>query len=207
MLIDAFTPKEQLIVPGNAENARKVIDGDVVEPEAGRPDVEPPKFIDACKAVMLNFGNISADGQNLQAKVSKAESWVGCSSVHFVSHSRVAVFVLLHCMLDRERSQPFCNHFANSQFKKNLLATLQIQVIASEAEIVATRIYGQGQSSEEQQDQMFEDGTTSIFELENLELDAMQRGEVAPWAKDGRDDHEDMPPMFDADGKMKIGGT
>lgn len=34
----------------------------------------------------------------------------------------------------------------------------------------------------------------------------MSRGETAAWAKDGSETDE-MPPQFDADGKMRIGGV
>jgi len=60
LLEDAFTPKESLIVPGTAENAQKAVDGELPEEEQPLPDVPPPDFINACKAVTLNFGNLSA---------------------------------------------------------------------------------------------------------------------------------------------------
>lgn len=60
------------------------------------PEVPPPDFINCCKAVLLNFGNLN---------------------------------------IDEERGD---------------LAT-QIKLIASEAEVVATRIYGQGMTAKEQQ--------------------------------------------------------
>ena len=77
------------------------------------PDVPPPDFINACKAVMLNFGNVSSDNQDVMKK---------------------------------------------------------IQTIAAEAEIVATRIYGKGMSPQEQQDRAWKEESTSIFDLERMEV-------------------------------------
>merc|ERR1712238_445342 len=113
------------------------------------PDVPPPDFINACKAVLLNFGNISSDDD------------------------------------------------------KGDLAT-RIKQIASEAEVVATTIYGQGMTARDQQERAWKEQTTSIFDLETLEIDAERRGETAPWANA---DNDDTIPGFDNEGKMKIGGT
>jgi hypothetical protein len=60
------------------------------------PDVPPPVFINACKAVLLNFGNLGTDDN------------------------------------------------------RGDLAT-RIKLLASEAEVVATRIYGKGMTLREQQ--------------------------------------------------------
>lgn len=51
---------------------------------------------------------------------------------------------------------------------------------------------------------MWKEETTSIFDLERMEIEAEQLGEVAPWANPDADD--DIMPGFDATGKMKIGG-
>ena len=114
------------------------------------PDVPPPDFINACKAVMLNFGNLQYDDD------------------------------------------------------RGDLAS-RIKQIASEAEVVATRIYGQGMSPREQQDRAWSEQSTSIFDLETMEIEAMQRGETAPWANPDADD-DSFIPGFDSDGKMQIGG-
>lgn len=54
-------------------------------------------------------------------------------------------------------------------------------------------------------DRAWKEQTTSIFDLETLEIEAERRGETAPWANpDGGDE---MFPGFDPDGKMKIGGS
>jgi len=148
LLTDAFTPKQGLLVPGTAENAMKAADGEQPEEEKAVPEVPPPDFINACKAVLLNFGNLSAEDE-----------------------------------------------------KGDLAA--QIKQIAAEAEAVATSIYGQGMTTREQQDRAWKETTTSIFDLETLEIDAERRGEMAPWANENDDD---ILPGFDASGKMKIGG-
>jgi len=148
LLTDAFTPKVGLLVPGTAENAMKAVDGEQPEEEKAVPEVPPPDFINACKAVLLNFGNLSAEDE------------------------------------------------------KGDLSS-QIKQIAAEAEAVATGIYGQGMNSREQQDRAWKETTTSIFDLETLEIDAEQRGETAPWANENDDD---ILPGFNKDGQMRIGG-
>jgi len=147
LLEDAFTPRETFLVPGTAENAAKAADGEQPEEEKPMPDVSPPDFINACKAVLINFGNLGTD-------------------------------------------------------EKGDL-TAQVKMIASEAEVIATRIYGQGMSVKEQQDRMWKEQTTSIFDLETLEIEAESMGEKVPW---GREDGDDILPGFDADGRMKVGG-
>jgi len=152
ILTDAFTPKEQLIVPGTAANAQAAVDGETPEEQKPMPEVSPPDFINACKAVLLNFGNLG------RGEVSSED---------------------------------------------DDLAT-RIKTIASEAEIIATQIFGQGMSVREQQDRAWKDSTTSIFDLETMEIDAERRGENAPWTNpDGSDD---ILPGFDLDGKMSVGG-
>ena len=83
--------------------------------------------------------------------------------------------------------------------------SVQIKRIASEAEVVATRIYGKGMTQREQQDRAWKEQTTSIFDLEQLEIEAERRGESAPWSNPEAGD--EMFPGFGADGKMQIGGT
>ena len=51
---------------------------------------------------------------------------------------------------------------------------------------------------------MWEEQTTSIWDLETMEIEAERNGEVAPWANPDADDM--MMPGFDKDGKMQIGG-
>lgn len=113
------------------------------------PDVPPPDFINACKAVLLNFGNLSSDDD------------------------------------------------------RGDLAT-RIKNIASEAEVVATRIYGKGMTLREQQDRMWKEQTTSIFDLERMEIEAESMGDQAPWTNP---DAEDFIPGFDTDGRMQVGGS
>jgi len=146
---DAFTPREGLLVAGSAENAQKAVDGELPEQAKPMPDVPPPDFINACKAVLLNFGNLGTNDD------------------------------------------------------RGDLAT-RIRQLAAEAEVITTRIYGQGMSLREQQDRMWKEQTTSIFDLETMEIEAERMGERAPWTNpDGGDD---ILPGFDADGKMQIGG-
>lgn len=152
ILEEAFTPREALLVPGTMENAQKAVDGELPEQAKPLPDVPPPDFINACKAVLLNFGNLGSD--------------------------------------DNERGD---------------LAT-RIKKLASEAEVVATRIYGKGMTLREQQDRMWSEQTTSIFDLERMEIEAERNGEKAPWTNpDASDDM--MLPGFDAQGRMQVGGT
>ena len=147
---DAFTPKDALLVPGTAENAQKALDGDTPDQEKPQPEVPPPEFINACKAVMLNFGNLGTD--------------------------------------DDDRGD---------------LAS-RIKQLAAEAEVVTTRIYGKGMSLREQQDRMWKEQTTSIFDLETMEIEAERMGSRAPWTNEEMGD--DILPGFDADGKMQVGG-
>eukprot|EP00565_Helicotheca_tamesis_P002483 CAMPEP_0185724836 /NCGR_PEP_ID=MMETSP1171-20130828/1210_1 /TAXON_ID=374046 /ORGANISM="Helicotheca tamensis, Strain CCMP826" /LENGTH=534 /DNA_ID=CAMNT_0028392783 /DNA_START=45 /DNA_END=1649 /DNA_ORIENTATION=- len=148
ILEEAFTPKEALLVPGTAANAAKAADGEQPEEEKPMPEVPPPDFINACKAVLLNFGNLSTDDDRGDL-------------------------------------------------------TTRIKQIASEAEVVATRIYGKGMSAKEQQDRAWKEATTSIFDLETLEIEAERMGQTAPWTNP---DSDDILPGFDAGGRMKIGG-
>lgn len=145
LLEDAFTPRESFLVPATAENINRAAEGEQPEEEKPMPDVSPPDFINACKAVLINFGNVGDGEFDLTDKVKE---------------------------------------------------------IAADAEVVATRIYGQGMSNTEQQDRMWKDCTTSIFDLETMEIEAERMGDKAPWTTDG----DDILPGFDTDGRMKIGG-
>jgi hypothetical protein len=147
ILEDAFTPREHLLVAGTADNAMKVMDGEIPEQEKPKPDVPPPDFINACKAVMINFGNLGTEEEG------------------------------------------------------DLLS--RIRQIASEAEVIATRIYGKGMTPQEQQDRAWKERTTSIFDLEAMEIEAERRGESTPW---GNPNMDDILPGFDKDGRMSIGG-
>jgi hypothetical protein len=42
---EAFTPRENLLVAGTSENARKAVDGELPEEQKPMPDVSPPDFI------------------------------------------------------------------------------------------------------------------------------------------------------------------
>ena len=56
-----------------------------------------------------------------------------------------------------------------------------------------------------QQDRAWKEETTSIFDLEQMEIEAERMGETAPWTNP--DASDDSIPGFDASGRMKIGGT
>jgi hypothetical protein len=148
--IDGLIENYNAQVPGTVENAQKAVDGEAPEQEKPMPDVPPPDFINACKAVLLNFGNL---GQN------------------------------------DDRGD---------------LAS-RIKQLAAEAEVVTTRIYGKGMTLREQQDRMWKEQTTSIFDLEQMEIEAERMGGRAPWTNANADD--DIIPGFDKDGKMQIGGS
>lgn len=150
ILEDAFTPRANLLVAGTAENAQKAMEGEAPEQDKPMPDVPPPDLINACKAVLLNFGNLGSDDENRGDLASR------------------------------------------------------IRKLAAEAEVVATRIYGKGMTLREQQDRMWEEQTTSIFDLETMEIEAERNGEAAPWTNPANDDM--YMPGFDKDGKMQIGG-
>lgn len=139
-------------VSGSTENLNAALDefGELPEQQQAMPDVPPPDFINACKAVMLNFGNLKYDDE------------------------------------------------------RGDLAS-RIKQIAAEAEVVATKIYGQGMTTREQQDRAWAQTTTSIFDLEQMELEAEAGGEHAPWTNPDAPD-EMFLPGFDSQGKMKIGG-
>jgi len=147
LLEEAFQPRDALIVPGTMENAMKAADGEAPEQQKPEPEVSPPDFINACKALMINFGNLSSDQSGDVAS--------------------------------------------------------KVKEIASEAEIIATRIYGNGMSLEEQQDRAWKEQTTSIFDLEQMEIQAEQMGEAAPWTNPNEDD---ILPGFDNEGRMRVGG-
>lgn len=153
ILEDAFTPRDALLVAGTAENAQKAADGELPKQDTPMPDVPPPDFINACKAVMLNFGNLGVDGDE----------------------------------------------------RGDLAA--RIRKIAAEAEVVATRIYGQGMTVREQQERMWKDQTTSIFDLETMEIEAERIGSRAPWTNENENPNDDLIPGFDAEGKMQVGGN
>ena len=61
---------------------------------------------------------------------------------------------------------------------------VRILAIASIAEEVATEIYGECASPREQQDRMWNEGTTSVFELEAAEMAAEAQGDTMPWHND-----------------------
>ncbi|CAM9504245.1 unnamed protein product [Ascophyllum nodosum] len=81
--------------------------------------------------------------------------------------------------------------------------------IISEAEQVATDLYGESMSPQDRQDRIWKDATVSVFDLENLEQEGKLRGEEMPWANDQYDMMSpEMMKNFkkDEDGNIIIGG-
>lgn len=70
---------------------------------------------------------------------------------------------------------------------------------------MATRIFGKGMTIQEQQDRAWKEQTTSIFDLERMEIEAERMGDRAPWTNPDKPD--DYIPGFDSEGRMQIGGT
>ncbi|CAM9422076.1 unnamed protein product, partial [Choristocarpus tenellus] len=60
----------------------------------------------------------------------------------------------------------------------------QIDEIIMEAEQVATELYGQSQTPQDQQDRAWKDRSVSVFDLENMEDQAAMKGEEMPWQND-----------------------
>ncbi|CBJ31091.1 conserved unknown protein [Ectocarpus siliculosus] len=86
----------------------------------------------------------------------------------------------------------------------------QLDDMISEAEQVATELYGESQSPQDMQDRAWKDATVSVFDLENMEEDGKLRGEDMPWANDKYDGMTpEMVKNFkqDEDGNLQIGGT
>lgn len=94
--------------------------------------------------------------------------------------------------------------FGNVEFGDAQLSDT-IRGIAALAETVAIDIFGESNTPREQQDRVWSEQTTSVFELEAAELQAESQGERAPWSNDAYDDM--MPPGFDqATGIKRVGG-
>eukprot|EP00904_Undaria_pinnatifida_P013549 jgi/Undpi1/9324/HiC_scaffold_26.g11782.m1 len=82
--------------------------------------------------------------------------------------------------------------------------------IISEAEQVATELYGETQTPQDQQDRAWKDTTVSVFDLENLEEQGKMQGEEMPWANDMYDGMTpEMVKNFkvNEDGNIQIGGS
>lgn len=82
--------------------------------------------------------------------------------------------------------------------------------IISEAEQVATELYGETQTPQDQQDRAWKDTTVSVFDLEDLEEQGKMQGEEMPWANDMYDGMSpEMVKNFkvNEDGNIQIGGS
>ena len=80
----------------------------------------------------------------------------------------------------------------------------RVRSIADEAQQIAEDLFGESMSPREQQDAVWNDDTTSVFDLEAAEMAAESQGDRRPWQDDSYDDM--LPPGFDAGGVRKIGG-
>lgn len=84
----------------------------------------------------------------------------------------------------------------------------RVRGIANQAEAIATEIYGEAATPRDQQDRMWHEATTSVFELEAAEMQAEMEGEAAPWANDNYDNM--LPTGWDGTGDggavKRIGG-
>ncbi|KAJ8599179.1 hypothetical protein CTAYLR_010156 [Chrysophaeum taylorii] len=81
-----------------------------------------------------------------------------------------------------------------------------IRALAEQAEAVAIELYGETNTPRDQQDRMWKEGTTSVFDLEAAEFAAESKGERMPWQNDQYDDM--LPPGFDHEtGVKRIGGS
>lgn len=185
ILEDAFTPREGLIVAGTAENAQKAIDGEIPEQdEQPMPDVPPPDFINACKAVLLNFGNLGTDDDRgdlaTRIKNLSSEAEVVATRIYgkgmTLREQQVRNISIVWWCFDVEE---WTSHASSGLSQTPSYCYLQ--------------------------DRAWKEETTSIFDLERMELEAEAMGESAPWTNP--DANDDLMPGFDMDGKMKIGGT
>ncbi|KAJ1447118.1 hypothetical protein M885DRAFT_543942 [Pelagophyceae sp. CCMP2097] len=81
----------------------------------------------------------------------------------------------------------------------------RILAIADVAERIATEVFGESSTPKEQQDRMWHDSTTSVFDLEAAEFQAETQGDRMPWQNDDYDNM--LPPGFDGEtGIRRIGG-
>ena len=80
----------------------------------------------------------------------------------------------------------------------------RVRSIAALAETIANEIFGECNTPQELQDRMWNEGTTSVFDLEAVEMAAEAQNERMPWQDDRYDDM--LPPGFDHAGVKKIGG-
>ena len=81
----------------------------------------------------------------------------------------------------------------------------KMQSIISEAQIVATELYGEGMKPREQQTFMFEKRSISIWDLGSFEEEAVMTGQEVPWRNDK---YDNMSPesVLAEKGSRKIGG-
>eukprot|EP00614_Pseudopedinella_elastica_P011749 CAMPEP_0172592580 /NCGR_PEP_ID=MMETSP1068-20121228/11590_1 /TAXON_ID=35684 /ORGANISM="Pseudopedinella elastica, Strain CCMP716" /LENGTH=549 /DNA_ID=CAMNT_0013389641 /DNA_START=47 /DNA_END=1696 /DNA_ORIENTATION=- len=85
-----------------------------------------------------------------------------------------------------ELAKAMIQNFGNLQMPGSDEAGLRDKLleIASEAEQVSVAIYGESMTAKDQQDRMWNDGTVSIWDLEQMEQEAEINGEQMPWHGD-----------------------
>lgn len=84
----------------------------------------------------------------------------------------------------------------------NIMA--KAEQIIDEAQAVATELYGEGMTPQQQQKFMFEKKTMSVWDLANFEEQALMSGEEVPWRNDKYD--EMKPEEVVGERVRKIGG-
>ena len=78
------------------------------------------------------------------------------------------------------------------------------QGIVDEVQEVATELYGEGMTPQQQQRFMYEKKTLSVWDLANFEEQALMSGEEVPWRSDKYDDKD--PEEVLGERVKKIGG-
>ncbi|CAM9090220.1 unnamed protein product [Phaeothamnion confervicola] len=81
----------------------------------------------------------------------------------------------------------------------------KLDAIITEAEKVATELFGESQSAQDMQDRAWKDGTLSVWDLEKYENQAELAGQEAPWMNNKYDTM--LPKNFNEKGEWNIGGS
>lgn len=187
-------------MPGTTENAAKALEGEAPEGEKPMPEVPPPDFINCCKAVLLNFGNLDM-GQDrgdlsVQIKVIASEAEVVATRIYGKSMSPREQQVRA-----QRRGVPgvWAVGAGRGTTPEQTEPTARSSALTHRAPARLLFLFSAVQ------DRAWKEQTTSIFDLETLEIEAERRGETAPWANpDGGDE---LIPGFNKDGKMQVGGS
>ena len=174
------------------------------------PDVPPPVFIEMCKAMIKNFGNLAlgasagsaADSQGLQERLLAIAA----------EAEQVARACLPFCLpsygngarsLPSIRAVPTGWHPECGRLSPRIISALPPELIIttgwSAAHAcavcvclrrcvagvqVSVSLYGESMTPRDQQDRMWADGTVSVWDLETMEQEGEIRGEDMPWHGD-----------------------